>query len=47
MDTRNSIVRKIGLLIEALERVKTKKVEIPLVGILLEVADLNSEREGS
>jgi hypothetical protein len=45
MYTCDAIVGEIGCLVEALECVEAEKVEIPLVSVLLEVADLESKRE--
>lgn len=47
VNTGNTIVREVRVFIKALERVETDEVEVPLIRILLQVADLESDREGS
>lgn len=47
VDTGDAVVGEIRLLVEVLERVEAKKVQVPLISILLEVANLNSERDRS
>lgn len=43
--TCDAVVGEISFLVEVLESVEAKEVEIPLIGVLLKIADFESERK--
>jgi len=47
MDTRNAVVRKIRGLIYILESGEAQEVQIPLISILLQITDFESDGNGA